>query len=297
MKRSSLPSARQVSVNVGGKWHGSYGTAACPLCQYEQRGDQNALTITDGAKGLLMHCKKSGCTFKDLLMTPRCAEILKNIDVSDYMPSPPPSDADAVKRSNQVRAIWDESKPLGGTLAETYLRHRSIICALPETLRFHANCWHLSGHHHPAMIARVESVSGFAIHRTYLRPDGLGKADVTPSKMMLGNTKGGGVLLSEGYRKIVVTEGIETGLSLLCGALQEPASVVACLSAAGMRSLRLPLDPGRLTLASDGDAAGRSAAFALACRARDAGWRVFNLPAPEGLDWNDVLLSNGRWAK
>jgi len=63
-----------------------------------------------------------------------------------------------------------------------------------------------------------------------------------------------------------------------------------------MRGLSLPPQAGQLTIASDGDAAGREAASALAARADALGWRVTLLPAPEGLDWNDVLLVKGEAA-
>lgn len=59
------------------------------------------------------------------------------------------------------------------------------------------------------------------------------------------------------------------------------ATIWATLSTSGMRSLHLPLEPGRLTVASDGDTAGREAAHALAERAYAAGWAVSLLPAPE----------------
>lgn len=51
--------------------------------------------------------------------------------------------------------------------------------------------------------------------------------------------------------------------------------------------------PGRLTIATDGDAPGRAAGHALATRAAVLGWRVSLLPAPEGRDWNDVLAMKG----
>ncbi len=38
------------------------------------------------------------------------------------------------------------------------------------------------------------------------------------------------------------------------------------------------------------DAPGRDAAQSLARRAQALGWQVMMLPAPEGFDWNDVLL-------
>ena len=52
----------------------------------------------------------------------------------------------------------------------------------------------------------------------------------------------------------------------------------------------------RLTIAPDGDQAGREAASALAERASALGWQVSLLPAPEGLDWNDVLTMKGEAA-
>ncbi|MDQ2092743.1 toprim domain-containing protein [Rhodobacteraceae bacterium 10Alg 79] len=63
-----------------------------------------------------------------------------------------------------------------------------------------------------------------------------------------------------------------------------------------MRGLYLPHEPGRLTIASDGDTAGREAAHALAKRAYAAGWAVSQLPAPEGRDWNDIISKKGEAA-
>ncbi len=60
-----------------------------------------------------------------------------------------------------------------------------------------------------------------------------------------------------------------------------------------MKNLRLPATPSRLTIASDGDTAGRKAAHALAERANNLGWAVSFLEAPEGQDWNDVLQEGG----
>jgi DNA primase len=94
--------------------------------------------------------------------------------------------------------------------------------------------------------------------------------------------------------ELVVAEGIETALSLLCGLLNGPASVGATLSTSGMRSLRLPPIPGRLTIAPDGDPPGHAAAYALAERASALGWQVSLLSPPDGLDWNDVLRREGR---
>ncbi len=107
--------------------------------------------------------------------------------------------------------------------------------------------------------------------------------------MMLGPCAGGAVRLSEEDGPLVVCEGIETGLSLLSGLLRGAPRVWAALSTSGMRALELPPEPGRLTVAADGDDAGGRAAYALASRADALGWEVSLLPAPNGCDWNDVL--------
>jgi DNA primase len=65
------------------------------------------------------------------------------------------------------------------------------------------------------------------------------------------------------------------------------------LSTSGMKRVVLPGAPARLTIATDGDDAGRAAGKALAHRAITDGWTVSLLPAPDGRDWNDVLELKG----
>ena len=47
--------------------------------------------------------------------------------------------------------------------------------------------------------------------------------------------------------------------------------------------------PGRLTIACDGDAAGRAAALALAERAHALRWTVATIDPGDGADFNDIL--------
>ena len=199
--------------------------------------------------------------------------------------------AEAEKRAGQAQGVWAEAQPIGGTIAETYLRNRGITCPLPESLRFHPACWHPTAKRLPAMVARIEGAERFAVHRTYLRPDGSGKAEAEPAKAMLGNTAGGAVRLTEGQDALAVGEGIETALSLLCGPLTGAVAIWAALSTSGMAGLCLPPRPGKLIVATDGDAPGKAAGHYLAERATALGWAVTLFPAPDGRDWNDVLQS------
>lgn len=292
-----MTDARTLALALGGSWFAGYGTAPCPVCQPESRKSQNALTLADGSGGLLLlHCKKSGCGFRDILSA-------AGLVPGSYRMPDPTADArreaerwsDAAKRARQSEACWREALPIAGTVAEAYLRRRGITCDLPNTLRFHPECWHgPTARRLPAMVALVEGGNGFAVLRTYMRACGSGKADLGGNeKLMLGATAGGAVRLSGAPGTLVVAEGIETALSLRCGLLRVPGSVWAALSTSGMRALRLPPKPGHLTIASDGDNPGRAAAQALAVRAHARGWRVSLLPAPEGRDWNDILALKG----
>ena len=292
--------ARDLTQALGGKWYRRYGAAPCPICQPNQEKGQNALTLADGRDGrLMLHCKKSGCAFLDILS----AAGLRSggyapPDAATLAQREAEQDAEAKKRAAQAKHVWDEAQPIVGTIAEGYLREaRSITCPLPPALRFHASCWHgPTAKRYPALVSAVQGTSLPAVHRTYLRADGSGKADIDPAKLMLGATAGGAVRLSDGPGPLVVAEGVETGLSLLSGLLRKPATVWAALSTSGIRSLRLPDQPGRLTIAPDGDTAGREAANGLAERAHALGWQVSLLPAPDGCDWNDILNMKGEAA-
>lgn len=294
-----MTDAKELTLSLGGKWFRTYGAAPCPVCQPHRRKLQNALTVADGRNGrLVLNCKKSGCAFRDVLAaagvrsgdyTPPDAATLAQREAEEK--------AEASKRAAQAKRAWAEAQPIAGTIADTYLRGRGITCDLPRTLRFHGSCWHgPTARRYPALVAVVQGDILPAVHRTYLRDDGAGKADIEPAKMMLGAVTGGAVRLADGRGRLVVAEGIETALSLASGLLGKPASVWAALSTSGIRGLRLPSKPGRLTIAPDGDTAGREAANALAARADALGWQVSLLPAPDGRDWNDILTLKGEAA-
>lgn len=290
-------SARTITKALNGHWYDRYGLCFCPA---HANTKSPALSISNGYDSrLLLHCH-AGCDFLSIL------DALKGLGViegSGHYTTPPSfKEMEAYRlkeqekaKSQEARALdcWNAAKPIHGTLAETYLRSRGINCTLGESLRFHSSCWHPSGQKFPAMVALVEGAGRLAIHRTYLRADGMGKALIEPAKAMLGSVTGGAVRLSDGADKLIVCEGIETGLSLLSGLVRGSVSVWAALSTSGMKALSLPQSPSTLTVAIDGDAAGQNAGNALAARADDLGWYVLMLKAPLGSDWNDILMKKG----
>lgn len=292
-----MTNAHTITLELGGHWYGKYGTAPCPVCQPERRLDQNALTLHDGTNKLLVHCKKLGCRFQDILAAagvgfgdftlPNAAVIAQRKHKQK---------TEIKRRCEQAKRLWSECFPISGSIAETYLRRRGITCGLAQSLRFHGRCWHgPTAKCYPALVALVEGYGGFAVHRTYLREDGSGKAAVDQKKLLLGSSSGGSVRLASGSGPLVVGEGIETTLSAFILLGDKTANAWAALSSSALKGLQLPQIPGKLIIAADSDdsGAGLSAAKKLADKAYTDGWSVMLWPAPLGMDWNDVLVKSG----
>jgi len=140
-----------------------------------------------------------------------------------------------------------------------------------------------------AMVANVEPTGG--VHRTYFTKQG--ERLTKSAKMMLGPCCGGSVRLSHGVGPLVITEGIETGLSLLQMLADRSPAVWATFSTSGMKGVKLPKEPHNLIIGVDGDEAGKQAATTLATLATTLGWEVSLMQAPDGQDWNDVLMLGG----
>lgn len=165
------------------------------------------------------------------------------------------------KLAASAKQLWLACQPsLLGTVAEQYLRGRGIeLAALPRqpgSLRFHpALEWH--GEHetrkYPAIVAAMQRDHRIvAAHRTYLAPDGSGKADVSPARKVLGDPQGAVIPIARGQSDLplrqaneagiadtlVLTEGIEDGLTI---ALADPEPRVwAAYSLGNLAAIELP---------------------------------------------------------
>lgn len=286
-------SPQSLTSSLSGHWAGGYGTAPCPVCQPEKRHDQNALTIGEGGGRLLLHCKRAGCAFSDILKAAGISPGHFELDLKSLERAKAERLEAETKAKRKARSIWERGDGIEGTKGEDYLRGRGIKCPLPDTLRWLPDIYHgPSGRWHSAMVANVVAASGepMGIHRTFFTKQGVRLQ--ASAKMMLGRCAGGAVHLSDGAGPLVVCEGIETGLSLASGLLSGPASVLAALSTSGMTGLELPKEPDKLIVAPDDDDAGRAASDKLATRATALGWKVSILEAPKGRDWNDVIRGN-----
>jgi hypothetical protein len=220
-------------------------------------------------------------------------------------PTSCPSSQAAPGSTEAARRLFAASKPIAGTIAETHLRARGIDCAkdLPA-LRFHPRCYHYGRdcdhadgrtRVYPALIAAVtdNDAALVAVHRTWLNPDGVRKADVASPRRALGPLLGNGVRFG-GVTSLspvmIAGEGIETVLSLLMAMPALP--MIAAGSANHLAAIVLPPALQRLYIAIDNDPEGRRACQRLSRRALDADIEALPLVPLLG-DFNDDLRRLG----
>jgi hypothetical protein len=224
---------------------------------------------------------------------------LPEISLANAPEHRPPAHTGSPEAARRLFAI---SRPISGTLAETYLRERGIDDAPDATaLRYHPRCWYRSEHGDPAepmrgswpaLIAAVTDNAGIitGAHRTWLDPSGKTKAPVSTPRRAMGLLLGNGVRFGRATDILAAGEGIETMLSLRF--VMPALPMIAGLSANHLAALHLSDGLRRLYIAQDNDPAGRHAAQKLAERANAIGVEPLVLK-PQLNDFNDDLRNLG----
>ena len=207
----------------------------------------------------------------------------------------PPGSPEAARR------LIAASKPIAGTIAETYLRERGITPLRDYTaLRFHPRCYYRQDGETPsgaradwpALVAAITDLDGTmtGAHRTWLDLSGRKKAPVETPRRAMGNLLGNAVRFGTVLDVMAAGEGIETMLSLR--SVMPTLPMVAALSANHLAALMLPPGLRRLYIARDNDPAGHRAVEVLAERAQGGGIEALVL-APTLGDFNDDLRQLG----
>lgn len=230
-----------------------------------------------------------------------------------FEPGKPKSEMSKDDRRKMMLDVYRETvevKP--GDLVHTYLESRRIAERIyPAALRFAPRMRDGDGGVRPCMVALV-GVHGdkgdngqqrfTTMHRTFLRPDGSGKAEMeSQRKMMPGEVPDGAcVMLSSwpGYGPIGIAEGIETAMS--ASALFD-IPVWAALNATMMTKWVPPEGADEVVIFADNDRSftGQWAAYTLARSLRkqqpDLDLKILT-PGIEGTDWADewMLQSGGK---
>jgi hypothetical protein len=208
------------------------------------------------------------------------------------MPPAPSGSPEAARR------LFAASKPIVGSIAETYLRTRRIAGVDDlVSLRFHPRCYYRAHDNAPretwpALVAAVTDLDGAmtGILRTWLARDGSGKSPLATPRRALGRLLGSGVRFGKPTDVMAAGEGLETMLSLRVVLPAMP--MVAALSSAHLAALILPSGLRRLYIARDNDRAGHRAADALGIRANADGIEDIVL-TPYADDFNTDLCGFG----
>jgi putative DNA primase/helicase len=261
----------------------------CPSCSYE-----TGFSVTEKRGRILVHCHAGGCTQQELIQALREYGLWEDpvagiVDSPIDLPAVFPPPTQKASSTEAALAMWERGQPATGTVVETYLRTRGYRGAVPIALRYVTGKHPSDNQLHPVMLAAAMLAGDppkiVGVHRTFLREDGSGKAPLDPEKMSLGDLRGAGVLLAPVGPKVVVSEGIETWLSV-----QQATGIptFAALSAAGMQALLLPAGVREVLIAADSDPVGLKAAQSAARRWHSEGRKVRIVKPPDGQDFNDL---------
>jgi hypothetical protein len=238
----------------------------------------------------------------------RCADFVEAIDEARRFLSLPRDDPPTERGTSHIQApkassdaarrLFHMSRPITGTLAECYLRHRGMTTLHDlDGLRFHHRCYYRpekcsAVETWPALIAAVTDLDGniTGAHRTWLDRSGRDKAPIATPRRAMGDLCGNGVRFGASLDVIAAGEGIETVLSVR--SLLPTMPMVAALSSAHLAALLLPSTVRRLYVLRDNDAAGKKASTVLVDRATSEGIEAIAL-VPRLGDFNDDLRRLG----
>lgn len=269
----------------------------CPMCGGENRfrwdnkdGKGTYICNQCGAgDGMKLAIGFTGQPFPEVAA--RIDELLGNVKPDTVQPRQEMTEAE---RLQALRGVWSETRPISqGDLAHTYLTSRCVgELIYPKALRFGV-IRDGEGGIRPCMVAMVSDAAGKAVsmHRTFLRPDGLAKAEMTsPRKLMPGALPDGACVRLSDFMSgtLGIAEGIETAMS--ASALYG-IPVWAAINAAMLGKWMPPDGCDEVAVFGDNDAnfAGQAAAYGLANRLAIKKIPVtVHIPTMPGMDWNDA---------
>lgn len=291
-----------------GKWRGilselgvpeSYLTGKHVACLFCQSKDNFRWDNKDGSGSWICTCGAGGgMDLAIRFLNADFAAVAAKIDriVGNLRPDTTVRTAEIPEetRRSMLNATWREAVPLSpGDLVHQYLGSRGLVTDAPD-LRFHPKLRDGMGGIRPTMVAKVSGPDGkpVTLHRTFLRPDGLDKAEMeSPRKLMPGPIPDGACVRLSGLRsELCVAEGIETALAVE-RLFQTPCW--ATINASMMAKWIAPAGVESVTVFADNDASftGHAAAYALAKRLKAKGVEVnVRIPPEADSDWNDFLL-------
>lgn len=199
------------------------------------------------------------------------------------------------QRSDMLNRLWKSGAPIrSDNPASRYIGSRGLY--LPQNadcLRYAARCPVPGGGFATAMLALVSGPDGkpVNIHRTFVRPDGSGKAEMDePRALMPGRIPDGAAirLASIHGERLGIAEGIETALA---AGERFKIPTWAAINSTILAKWIPPAGVTEVVIFGDNDPkyGGAAAAYALAHRLAVKGLSVeVRIPDAIGTDWADV---------
>jgi hypothetical protein len=267
-------------------------------CPSHADGRTSALKISDDPRksdGIDLNCF-AGCPWETVKRDLTRVGLLEAFEPSNgtsrlklKFPSQEPQPENDDSRQDAATEIWQATEPIENTLAATYLEARELHLPWPIWLRYHGALKHAPTNlRFPALVAGVTNGGGkfIAVHRTYLKMDGSGKAAVISPKMALGSLQDGAVRLGRAGKVLGLAEGIETGLS----AMQLFGIPVWAVLGSRFDRVTVPVGVIEVQIFADNGAPGQEAAAKARGTFTKAGKRFAIRRPPESFgDWNDAL--------
>ena len=204
--------ARQICEKFYGYWKNNKGMCCCPA----HEDNTPSLGVSIGRNAILFHCF-AGCPQKEVLAGfERQGVPAHSLFSGSSIPIPAASPKE-IKPSANAQRLWRQAQRLQGTIARTYLETRLISVTSPELRFLERTPLGPEGHVRflPAMLAAVRTDADImAIHRTFLLPNGSGKADFVKPKRALGSLCTGAVRLFAPKNGVLgLAEGTESAMS------------------------------------------------------------------------------------
>lgn len=220
---------------------------------------------------------------------------------------------DAKSRYKAILSVWKGVSYIVGTPVETYLRSRGIKGDLSvlDNLRYHPSLYYRESNESPtlrfpAMVAVIRNSVGksLTLHRTFLKKDGSGKADVSRQKMMMkqpASLTGAYIQIDAPVdtphgKLIGITEGIENALSIR----EATGCPMWCgISDRIMEKVAFPDDVKHIVIFADIEPSGAGMRAAEEMKKTlQAKGKTVSIEAPfkyqrDKIDWNDVYVEFG----
>jgi hypothetical protein len=289
MPNTSL--AETIVTNLGGDWYERRGFGLCPGPGHS-KGDrslkiaphkdnpEDVFVFSFSGDNVLVLKKE----WRERGLLPRFGRSepteIKSAKAKAALPKSNADDADnAEERREKARWLYDQCRPARGAIVQKYLSWRRIaLDPFPGQIGYLPS--RPPKYPHPAMLVPFglpdepepgvyrtprERIQGVLL--TYLKPDGGGKANIDPTKRMIGRPSGAPLALippNDGLG-LLIAEGVETALS---GHVLTGLGCWAAGSAGFLPALAdaVPAFVECVTVATEDDPAGRRGAEELARR-------------------------------